>query len=165
MASIDLTSILNGISGSPIDIIMNYALPIPIFAYAIYLLMGDLKIFSSSSAPRAFIGIFMGAIVVLVFRLGSIALWAGIVGIFIFKIQNWGGRVIALGLFFLIVTQVPTLSYLNISPKTILFLLFTAAALISLVATEGIKKQILIVIAIYVVYFVLITYFVSILNI
>lgn len=135
-------------SGSPIDILLNVVLPIPIVAYAIYLLLGDLKIFSSSPTVRALIGIVMGASVVLVAKAGAIALWGGILGILILKIKDWPGRLIALGLFFLILTQISTLNILGMRPTQILYLGAVFAALVGLTMTQGWKQRALLFIII-----------------
>ena len=141
--------------GTPIDILLNVVLPIPIIAYAIYLLLEDLKIFSSSQTVRALIGIAMGVFIVLVGRVGSIALWGGILGILILKIPDWSGRLIALGIFFLIFTQITNLDILGMRPSQILYLGAAVAALVGLTMTHGWKQRIfLLIIIIAVVLFI-----------
>lgn len=144
--------------GSLIDVLLNVILPIPIVAYAIYLLLEDLKIFSSSPTVRALIGIVMGASVVLVARLGAIALWGGIAGILILKIKNWPGRLIGLGIFFLILTQISNLTLLGMTPSKILLLVISGIALIGLTMTDGWKKQIILVIVLFAIYLFILSY-------
>lgn len=144
--------------GTPINILLNVVLPIPIVAYAIYLLLGDLKIFSSSSTVRALIGIVMGASVVLVAKLGAIALWGGIAGILILKIKNWTGRLIGLGIFLLILTQISNLNILGMTPSKILLLVISGVALVGLTMTEGWKKQIILVVGLFAIYLFILSY-------
>jgi len=150
----DLTSIFT-IVGSPIDIFLNVILPIPVVAYAIYLLLGQTRILSSPTA-RGAIGIVMAASLVLIFRVGAFALWAGIAGVFLLKIRNWPGRLGALVLFFLIITQVTNLTAASINPQTILLLIFFGFALIIFASVDDLKKQIVMIIIIFAVYFALV---------
>lgn len=150
----DFTNIFN-LVGSPIDIFLNVILPIPIVAYAIYLLLGHVRIFSSQTA-RGLIGIVMAASLVLIFRLGAFALWAGIAGIFLLKIKNWPGRLGALVLFFLIITQVTNLTAASVNPQTILLLVFFGFALLTFASVDDLKKQLVMIILIFAIYFVLI---------
>jgi hypothetical protein len=145
----NIQSYLNFLSGSPIDIFLNFVLPIPVLAYAIYLLLGEIRIFSSTTV-RGLLGITIAVTAVLAFSFGSLALWAGFAGIIILKIKNWSGRVIGLMIFLLIVTQISNLSLSNLNIQVILLLVFSAIALIALVTTEGFKKQIVVVIIIFV---------------
>jgi len=132
-------------------------LPIPIFAYAIYLLLEQLKIFRSS-AIRAILGILMASTVVFFFRLGTIMLWGGVAGILILKIKDWPGRTAGLGLFILIMTQVWNLNILNASPSVILFLIFLGASLLVFIVTQSWKMRALDLIILWVFYFIVISY-------
>jgi hypothetical protein len=153
----NIQSYLNFLSGSPVDIFLNIVLPIPVLAYAIYLLLGEIRIFHSTTV-RGLLGIIMAATLVLFFKVGSFALWAGFAGIVILKIKNWSGRLMGLVIFFFIVTQISNLSLSNLNIQLMLLLVFSAIALVSLVTTEGFKKQIIIVTIIFVVYFVVLTF-------
>jgi len=153
----NIQNYFNFLVGSPVDIFLNVILPIPILAYAIYLLLGEIRIFRGVNV-RALLGIVMAATLVLFFRVGSFALWAGFAGIVILKIKNWPGRLIGLVIFFFIVTQISNLSLSNPNIQLMLLLVFSAIALVSLVTTEGFKKQIIVVIIIFVVCFVVITF-------
>lgn len=151
----DITNIF--LVNSPLDIVLNYILPIPIVAYALYLFLGEIKLMHSATV-RAILGVIFASTVVLFFRMGIFALWGGIAGIIIFKVKNWPGRLIALVIFLFIITQITNLTLANINPQQILFLVFGGFALLSLTMVEGLIKQVLIVVAIFVIYFVVITY-------
>ena len=146
--------------GSPLDIFLNIILPVPIVAYALYLFMGNIRLMRST-APRAILSTVLGATLVVYFRLGIYALWGGIAGIIIFKIKNWPGRLIALVIFFFIISQIINLNLAQLNPQQILFLVFGGFALLSLTMTEGLIKQIIFVIVIFVIYYVIITYALS----
>ena len=155
----DVTNTLTSIFsyGSPLDIILNVVLPIPVVAYALYLFLGEIKLLQSPT-PRAILGIVMASTLVLFFKLGIFALWGGIAGILIFKVKNWPGRLIALVVFLFIVSQITNLSLSGLSVQQILLLVFSGLALLSLTMVEGLIKQVIVVIAVFVLYLVIISY-------
>jgi len=155
----DVTNILTNIFGygAPLDIFLNVVLPIPVVAYALYLFLGEIKLMRSQIV-RAVLGIVLASTLVMFFRLGIFALWGGIAGILIFKVKNWSGRLIALVIFLFIISQITNLSLANLNVQQILLLVFAGLALLSMTMVEGLIKQIIVVIAIFAFYFVLVTY-------
>lgn len=156
----DIQSFLNtyiNISGSPTDILVNVILPIPVLAYAIYLVLGEMKFFKSPSV-RALLGIVMAVSAVLVLKLGSLALWGGFAGILLLRIKNWPGRLVALGIFVLIMSQIFGLNLTNLTIGQVLLLGASIIALFALAGTDSFKMQLLIVAIVFVAYFVILTY-------
>jgi len=155
----DVTSTLTNIFGygQPLDIFLNVILPIPIVAYALYLFFGEIKILQGTTV-RAVLGVILGATLVMFFRLGIFALWGGIAGILILKVKNWPGRLISLVIFLFIVSQITNLSLAGLNPQQILLLIFSGIALLFMTLTDGFWKQLIIVIAIFVFYYIVISY-------
>ena len=148
------------LSGSPIDILFNFVLPIPAVAYAIYLLLGEIKLMNSPTA-RALFGIAVGVMVVNFLKLGSIALWGGIFGILLFKVKNLPGRIMGAIIFFFIVSQIISFNLSNPSTQSLVLIIFGVVMLFALVSTEDWKKQILMIAVLVVFYIVMTTYIIS----
>jgi len=148
------------IYGSTTDILLNFVLPIPVVAYALYLFLGEIKILKSPT-PRALLGIAMSVMLIAFFKIGSMALWGGIFGILLLKIKNLPGRIMGIVIFVFIVSQITSFNLANPNTQTLFMIIFGVVMLFALISTESWKKQIFIVIILLVVYMIFTTYFLA----
>jgi hypothetical protein len=98
-------SIIGFSAKTPIDLLLNIILPIPILTYAFGLLLETLGIFKGSGV-RYIIGFVLAATLVFGVKIGALGLWLGIAGVFIFKMKDWPSRIIGFILFVVLITQI-----------------------------------------------------------
>lgn len=150
-------SIVGFSAKTPIDLLLNIILPIPILTYAFGLLLERLGIFRNSGV-RYLIGAIMAVTLVFIVKIGALGLWLGIAGVFIFKVKDWPSRIIAFVIFGILISQIGFSFDQNVLLSKMLFLGFTLAALLVVVSDINLIIKIILVIALYAAYFFVLPY-------